>query len=121
LEKLPRYFRICLAKLNDLYTMFTTPDLEKLKHFFSAQPVEKVFLFGSVARNEDLPDSDIDILIEIDENVRIGLVKFALMKLDLEEIFKRKVDLLAAGGVSKYILPNINQDKILVYEKRVSG
>lgn len=81
--------------------------------------MNRAFLFGSVARNEEQPDSDIDILIEIDENVRMGLVKFFLMQIDLEEMLHKKVDLLAEGGVSKYVLPYINQDKVLVYEKRL--
>lgn len=102
---------------DDLCYMLTSGEIEKLKQYFSSKPVNKAFLFGSFARNEELPESDIDILVELDENVRIGLVKFFSMQLDLEEIFNKKVDLLAAGGVSKYILPHINQDKVLVYEK----
>lgn len=81
--------------------------------------MNRAFLFGSVARNEEQPDSDIDILIEIDENVRMGLVKFFLMQIDLEEMLHKKVDLLEEGGVSKYIKPTIDQDKVLVYEKRL--
>ncbi len=76
-------------------------------------------MFGSFARNEEMPDSDIDILIEIDENVRMGLVKFISMQLDLEEMFHKKVDLLEEGGVSKYIKPNIDREKKLVYEKGI--
>lgn len=98
--------------------MLSSSEIEKLRQYFSSKPVNKAFLFGSFARNEELPDSDIDILVEIDENVRMGLVRFISMQLDLEEIFQRKVDLLAKGGISKYILPHINQDKVLVYEKR---
>ena len=99
--------------------MLSTSEIEKIRHYFSSKPVNRVFLFGSVARNEEQPDSDIDILIEIDENVRMGLVKFFLMQIDLEEMLHKKVDLLEEGGVSKYIKPTIDQDKVLVYEKRL--
>lgn len=116
------YFRICLDRLNgDLYRMLSTPELEKLKRYFSSQPVRRAFVFGSVARNEELPDSDIDILIEMDENAGIGLVKFFSMQIDLEEMFHKKVDLLEEGGVSKYIKPNIDREKKLVYEKGLKG
>lgn len=98
--------------------MLSAPDIEKLRLYFSSKPVKKAFVFGSFARNEELPESDIDLLIEIEENARMGLVKFFSMQFDLEEMFKRKVDLLADGGVSKFILPYIDQDKVLVYEKR---
>ncbi len=76
-------------------------------------------MFGSFARNEETPDSDIDILIEIDENVRMGLVKFISMQLDLEEMFHKKIDLLEDGGVSKYIKPTIDREKKLIYEKGI--
>lgn len=99
--------------------MLSAPDIEKLKQYFSAKPVKKAFVFGSFARNEEMPDSDIDILIEIDENVRMGLVKFISMQLDLEEMFHKKVDLLEEGGVSKYIKPTIDREKKLIYEKGI--
>ena len=98
--------------------MLSSSEIEKIKNYFSTKPVNRAFLFGSVARNEEQPNSDIDLLVEIDENARLGLVKFFLMQIDLEEMLHKKVDLLAEGGVSKFILPYINQDKVLVYEKR---
>ena len=97
--------------------MLSSPDIEKLSKFFSSKPVKRAFVFGSFARNEETPDSDIDILIEIDENVRMGLVKFISMQLDLEEMFHKKIDLLEDGGVSKYIKPTIDREKKLIYEK----
>lgn len=78
--------------------------------------MKRAFVFGSVARNEESEESDIDILVEIDQ-VRIGLVKFARIKFDLEDLFHRKVDLLAEGGISKFIAPYIHKDKVLIYER----
>jgi len=40
---------------------------------------------------------------------------FFLNESDLETILEKKVDLVSAKGVSKHILPFINQDKILIY------
>jgi len=97
--------------------MLSKSEIEQLKQYFSTQPVKRAFVFGSVARNEESEESDIDILVEIDQQVRIGLVKFARIKFDLEDLFHRKVDLLAEGGISKFIVPYINKDKILIYER----
>jgi uncharacterized protein len=97
--------------------MLSKSEIEKLKQYLSTQPVKRAFIFGSVARNEESKESDLDILVEIDQQVRLGLVKFARIKFDLEELFQRKVDLLAEGGISKFISPYVNKDKILVYEK----
>lgn len=90
--------------------------LEKIVVFFKNQPVKKAFLFGSTARNEDVENSDIDILVELDYSKPIGL-GFVKMKLELEDLLNRKVDLLTNRSISKYIKPFIDSEKILIYEK----
>jgi hypothetical protein len=57
------------------------------------------------------------LLVELDDKERIGLVRFARMKFDIQ----KKVDLLAEGGVSKYLVPIIDQEKVLIYEKATNG
>jgi predicted nucleotidyltransferase len=54
--------------------------------------VTSLALFGSVARDEAGPDSDVDILVEIRRPM--GLFGFAAIHLRLEEIFGRRVDLV---------------------------
>ena len=39
-----------------------------LQHYFAGIPVMRAYLFGSMARNEATPDSDIDILVELDHS-----------------------------------------------------
>ena len=48
--------------------------LNKLKDFFSTQPVEKVWLFGSFARGEESAESDVDLLVEFTPQTKIGLL-----------------------------------------------
>jgi len=88
----------------------------QINGFFKSKPVLRAYLFGSEARNESEENSDIDILVELDYSKPIGL-EFVRMQLELEEILHKKVDLLSSRGISKYIQPYINQDKILIYEK----
>ena len=90
--------------------------LRTIRDFFRNQPVDKAFLFGSVSRNEENDQSDIDILVELDYSKPIGLA-FVRMKLELEDILKRKVDLITSRSVSKYIQPVIDAEKVLIYEK----
>lgn len=90
--------------------------IEIISSFFKDKPVTKAFLFGSVSRNEDGSQSDVDILVELDYSQPIGL-GFVKMKLDLEDLLKRKVDLISSNSVSKYIRPFIDSEKILIYEK----
>ena len=89
---------------------------DKIVNYFKNKPVKKAFLFGSVSRNENDNLSDVDILVELDYSQPIGL-GFVRMKLELEDLLKRKVDLLTSNSVSKYIKPFIDSEKILIYEK----
>jgi predicted nucleotidyltransferase len=90
--------------------------IPKLGKFFEDKPVLKAYVFGSYARSENDDESDIDILVELDYTKTIGL-EFVKMQLDLQELFERKVDLLSEQAVSKYIKPEIDKDKILIYER----
>ncbi len=90
--------------------------LEIIKCYFSQQPVKRVYLFGSFARNEATPQSDIDLLIELNENV--DLFEFATMQWQLEELLNQKVDLVSTNGISRRLRATIEQDKCLIYENR---
>ena len=89
---------------------------ELLQKYFSGKPVKKAYLFGSYARDTAIPgDSDIDILLELDYSKPIGM-KFFSFQRELEELLNNKVDVLTSDGISKYVLPYIEKDKILNYE-----
>jgi predicted nucleotidyltransferase len=90
----------------------------QISSFFSEKPVKRTFVFGSFARNEANEKSDIDILVEIDyKKQNVSLLDFIGWKLDLEKIVKRQVDLVSSDGLSKYMKPIIEKEKILIYEK----
>ncbi len=88
----------------------------KIVYYFSDKPVKKVFVFGSFARNDNDDLSDVDLLVELDERKSVGL-EFVKMKLDLEELLNKKVDLLTSNSISKYIKPFFETEKVLIYEK----
>lgn len=90
--------------------------ISKIQKFFLDQPVIKAYIFGSFARGDNDEKSDIDIMVELDFRQKIGL-NFVRMQLDLQELLSKKVDLVCEGAVSKYILPVIDKEKILIYEK----
>ena len=90
--------------------------VNKIRRFFKDKPVIKAYLFGSYARNEQDEESDIDILVELDHSKPVGL-KFVTMKLELEELLGTNVDLVSIRGISKYIQPSIDKDKIMIYER----
>jgi uncharacterized protein len=51
-------------------------------------------LFGSVLRDDFRPDSDVDVLVKFSERAQISLFDLVQMKLELEEIFHRPVDMI---------------------------
>ena len=98
--------------------MLLLADIKKIQDFLATQPVTKAFVFGSVARNDENLESDVDLLIELDHQAKVGLMKFASIKFGLENILQKKIDLLSEGGISKFISPAITNEKKLIYEKR---
>ena len=95
---------------------FNQNAIQKIQNYLTGQPVKKAYLFGSHARGAANADSDIDILVELDHAQPMGL-HFVRMQLELESLLQTKVDLLSKRGISKYIRPNIENDKKLIYEK----
>lgn len=90
--------------------------ISSINSFFSSIPVKRAYLFGSYSRNEANESSDIDILVELDHSTPIGM-KFFFYKDELERILKKKVDLVSYEGLSKYVKPYIDKDKVLIYER----
>lgn len=91
-------------------------DIQVIKNYFSGKPVVKAYVFGSYSRNEAENDSDIDILVDLDYSKHIGL-GFVQMQDDLQQKLNKKIDLVSSNGVSKYLLPFIEKDKVLIYER----
>ena len=89
-----------------------------LEQYFVNKPVHRAYLFGSVVRNEERADSDIDILVELDYENGADYFVFFDMQQQLNKLLNRKVDLISAKGLSPYIKPIINREKKLVYERR---
>lgn len=86
-----------------------------LAKYFENKPVKKVFLFGSVARNEHHAQSDIDLLVEFNENHKTTLFDIIDIKDDLEEQISLKVDVVLPGSAYPHILEEMERDKILIY------
>src|SRR3984885_1595779 len=87
-----------------------------LRKYFAGKPVKRAYLFGSYARNTAVKGtSDIDILLELDYSKPIGM-KFFSFQRELEGLLHNKVDVVTSDGISKYVVPYIEKDKILIYE-----
>jgi len=91
-------------------------DIEEIKKkiipVLQRYQVRKASIFGSIVRGEDTPESDIDILVELNDN--LSLLDFISLKLELEEALQRRVDL-----VEKKTLKETIKDEILSQEVQV--
>ncbi|HEY8689174.1 MAG TPA: nucleotidyltransferase domain-containing protein [Chitinophagaceae bacterium] len=92
-----------------------------LKEYFHNKPVNKAYLFGSLVREETTKSSDIDVLVELDYDKGANYFLFYDMQQELSKLLKNKVDLISANGLSSYIKPIIDREKVLVYERENSG
>lgn len=90
--------------------------IKKLCVYFSGQPVSKAWLFGSRSRGDQRDDSDYDILVSFDDN--IGLFKYASIVSDLENLLQKGVDLVTETSLFPWVRETVNNDKILIYERK---
>ncbi len=73
----------------------------------------EAYVFGSTARGDNRPDSDVDILVRF--NKMENLFEFVGIKLDLEDALGgRKVDLVQMGALKKRFQPYVDQDKVRI-------
>ena len=84
--------------------------------YFKKQPIQKAWLFGSFARGEETPLSDVDLLVEYDKG-GISLLKHAAMTCELEKILGRPVDIVQEKLLRPRVRENVNQDRKLIYER----
>ena len=89
---------------------------QTIAEYFKTQPVLKAWLFGSYARGEERPDSDVDIMVVLDRSKPVGL-KFFGMWGDLEQLLGRQVDLVTEKALLPFARESVNRDKILIYER----
>ena len=80
-----------------------------------AYGAERIFLFGSYARGEATPESDIDL--RIDKGTIRGL-RFAGLLGDLEDALGKHVDLISTNGMDEAFRRSIAREEVLLYERQ---
>ena len=97
----------------------STLEMQKvLAEYFKTQPVLKAWLFGSYARGEETPKSDVDILFVPDRSEQpFTLVTMGKIYMDLRNLLGKDVDLIEEGSLRPYAIESVNRDKKLIYER----
>lgn len=99
--------------------MNTQNMIKVIAKYFETQPVLKAWLFGSFARGEEKPWSDVDILFVPDFSGKpFTLLTMGGMYADLTELLGREVDLVVDGSLRPYAVESAERDKKLIYERK---
>jgi hypothetical protein len=77
--------------------------------------VRELSIFGSAVRGDFRADSDIDVLIDIAPEARVGLIALQRMRDELARIFGRPVDLLTKNGINRHIRDAILRDAQVIH------
>ena len=92
--------------------------LDTIRQYFATQPIKKAWLFGSCSRDEDTPDSDIDILVEYNDSNSISLMTISRIMTSLSKKLNRKIALVEAGCLLPFAEMSVEKDKKLIYERK---
>ncbi|MGH6906124.1 MAG: nucleotidyltransferase family protein [Geminicoccaceae bacterium] len=74
--------------------------------------VRHVAIFGSFARGDDRPDSDIDILVGLDPDAKVGLFGYGRLANAFDQILGRPADLVHGGSLKKAFEREIQRDAV---------
>ena len=74
--------------------------------------VKSLSIFGSVARGDFRPDSDVDILVEFDPDARIGFFAFARLQRRLSDLIGRPVDLVTPDALHQAMKNRILEESV---------
>lgn len=93
----------------------TLSQLRSLEPVLRAQGVCALYLFGSAARGEAGPDSDIDLSFDISPDAKFSLFDQAQIICDLSDALGTKVDLVPLRAIHPYIRAKVEAEQIKVF------
>jgi predicted nucleotidyltransferase len=89
-----------------------------VQDYFKDKPVRKVYLFGSYARGDANEDSDVDLIVEIDDTIkRMSLFDFIKLQLGIEKSLNKKVDLVETHLFFPRIKIQAEKEKLILYKR----
>ncbi|MCD4709386.1 MAG: XRE family transcriptional regulator [Bacteroidales bacterium] len=91
--------------------------LEKCRQVMGEFPaIQKAWVFGSFARKEEGPESDIDVLIEVPESVSFSMFDMAEVRERLKLRVNKEVDVVLSRALKPGIAERVHQERRLFYE-----
>ena len=97
-----------------LLTQITQDNSIQVDDICAKYKINYLGMFGSMARGEQSPNSDVDLLVKFSDTSTIGLFELDLIQREFERRYGRKVDLVTK--LNKYIEPEARKDLITIYQ-----
>ena len=99
--------------------MYLTPYIPQIRKLCEQHKVGRLFAFGSALTDRFTDESDVDMIVDFDkEAVEDYFLNYFDFKYSLEDLFKRKVDLLEEQPVrNSYLRNSIENSKLLIYAR----
>ena len=85
------------------------------EHTLRARGVAHAALFGSIARGDNRPDSDIDILIEFDPNAHVTVFDYVGVKDFIASLFSQPVDVIDREALKPYLRAPAGRDAVYAF------
>ena len=91
--------------------------IQTIREYLATQPVERAWLFGSYARGEEREDSDVDLLVDFDDDAKVGLFRYMHIINGLKDLLNKDVDMVVDGTLLPFAVESANKDRKLIYER----
>lgn len=89
--------------------------LRENEHALRERGVTHAALFGSRARGDSRPESDTDIMIEIDPEAHISVYDYVGLKDYIAGLFDGRVDVVSREGLKRYVRPAATVDAVYAF------
>ena len=97
--------------------MYLDNYIKEITQLCQANSVKTLYAFGSVVTERFNDESDVDLVVDINSDNTLDYgEKYFDLKFSLQDLLKRKIDLLEASEIrNKYFIEELEKTKSLVY------
>ena len=89
--------------------------LRRYESALRARGIRHAAVFGSTARGENQPDSDLDIVIDLDPGMRMTVFDYVGLKEYIAGLFEGPVDVVSREGLKAYVRSAVAADAVYAF------